>query len=102
MGVNEPKKDHIMADVDVAHHEDVARSHNTAVRSLDGIAYDLGGPMGIFRSPFVFGAALLASMGGFSFGTRIPVPLLSVSKATTRGQNFGPCLISNTPNSLFR
>jgi hypothetical protein len=32
------------------------------------IEYDNIGPTGIFRSPYVFGAALLASFGGFSFG----------------------------------
>jgi hypothetical protein len=32
------------------------------------ISYDREGIGGILRSPFVFGAALLASFGGFSFG----------------------------------
>jgi hypothetical protein len=30
--------------------------------------YDDEGPSGVFRSPYVLGAALLASLGGFSFG----------------------------------
>ena len=32
------------------------------------ITYDNNGISGIVRSPYVFGAALLASFGGFSFG----------------------------------
>ena len=32
------------------------------------LEYDTNGPAGILRSPYVFGAALLASFGGFSFG----------------------------------
>lgn len=32
------------------------------------VEYDNGGIGGIVRSPYVFGAALLASFGGFSFG----------------------------------
>lgn len=33
------------------------------------ISYDNNGIAGIIRSPYVFGAALLASFGGFSFTT---------------------------------
>lgn len=32
------------------------------------VTYDNEGIGGIIRSPYVFGAALLASFGGFSFG----------------------------------
>lgn len=32
------------------------------------VEYDNNGIAGIIRSPYVFGAAMLASMGGFSFG----------------------------------
>lgn len=40
------------------------------------VKYDEEGIGGIIRSPYVFGAALLASFGGFSFGygTRIEIP----------------------------
>ena len=34
----------------------------------DSVSYDNSGITGIIRSPYVFGAALLASFGGFSFG----------------------------------
>lgn len=40
------------------------------------VQYDNAGLGGILRSPYVFGAALLASFGGFSFGygkNRIPL-----------------------------
>lgn len=35
---------------------------------LDNVSYGPGGIRGIFASPYVFGAAFLASLGGFSFG----------------------------------
>jgi hypothetical protein len=34
----------------------------------ENLSYGQNGLGGILRSPYVFGAALLASMGGFSFG----------------------------------
>lgn len=34
----------------------------------DEVSYGKNGFMGIIESPFVFGAAMLASLGGFSFG----------------------------------
>lgn len=36
--------------------------------ALTDVSYDNKGISGIVRSPYVFGAALLASFGGFSFG----------------------------------
>jgi hypothetical protein len=46
----------------------------------DVIRYDDKGLSGILRSPYVFGAAALASLGGFSFGygktSFLPSPLL--------------------------
>lgn len=46
-------------------HVENGTSHDTGT---DGINYDNKGIAGIIRSPYVFGAALLASFGGFSFG----------------------------------
>ncbi|KAL2287743.1 hypothetical protein FJTKL_05099 [Diaporthe vaccinii] len=40
----------------------------THEQSTATISYDNKGISGITRSPYVFGAALLASFGGFSFG----------------------------------
>lgn len=52
-------------------HDEVAPTAAAA----ENIAYDRNGVRGIVRSPFVLGAALLASFGGFSFGYgRIPWP----------------------------
>lgn len=51
--------------------EDVQSSPNMAVSrdtEEETLAYGRTGVMGLFDSRFVFGAALLASMGGFSFG----------------------------------
>lgn len=49
----------------IEHHEDSSIPENL----LDTeITYDNNGLSGIIRSPYVFGAALLASFGGFSFG----------------------------------
>lgn len=48
----------------VEHHE-AQLHHGQPVSEID---YDNKGITGIVRSPYVFGAALLASFGGFSFG----------------------------------
>ncbi|OQV05166.1 hypothetical protein CLAIMM_09950 [Cladophialophora immunda] len=47
-------------------HEEFADLTNQVLHTE--LAYDKEGIGGILRSPFVFGAALLASFGGFSFG----------------------------------
>ncbi|EXJ72395.1 uncharacterized protein A1O5_04899 [Cladophialophora psammophila CBS 110553] len=47
-------------------HEEFADLTNQVLHT--DLAYDKEGIGGILRSPFVFGAALLASFGGFSFG----------------------------------
>jgi hypothetical protein len=52
---------------DVTHHEYVD-AHTPTQQLEPTLAYDNTGIMGIIRSPYVFGAALLASFGGFSFG----------------------------------
>lgn len=48
-------------------HEENPKSDAPEFEALD-ITYDNNGVKGILNSPFVFGAALLASFGGFSFG----------------------------------
>lgn len=50
------------------HNEYAAEQQNSTAALQEIINYDNSGPSGIFRSPYVFGAALLASFGGFSFG----------------------------------
>ncbi|KAF9693946.1 hypothetical protein EKO04_007741 [Ascochyta lentis] len=52
----------------VNEHNEYATGDSTSLNLQQIIAYDAGGPMGIVRSPYVFGAALLASFGGFPFG----------------------------------
>ena len=61
--VNTMKKETTMDE-----HKEYAQGDSASLNLHDTIAYDAGGPMGIVRSPYVFGAALLASFGGFSFG----------------------------------
>lgn len=36
--------------------------------AVEELSYGLRGMKAVFASPYVFGAALLASMGGFSYG----------------------------------
>lgn len=48
------------------HDEDGTDDHPNF--ALEEITYESNGPKGIFNSPFVCGAALLASFGGLSFG----------------------------------
>ncbi|THY25953.1 hexose carrier protein [Aureobasidium pullulans] len=52
------------------HHEYLETIHTADLpQNLAGdVAYGRDGFMGIIESPFVFGAAMLASLGGFSFG----------------------------------
>ncbi|KAF5654855.1 quinate transporter [Fusarium sp. NRRL 25303] len=61
-----PPKDHPQ----VENIEDpAASSNNSPVVFLDEeISYGKGGIRGVVQSPYIFGAAFLASMGGFSFG----------------------------------
>ncbi|KAK4501233.1 hypothetical protein PRZ48_007040 [Zasmidium cellare] len=55
---------------DVVHSETVARSHSTqsTPTDYDDISYGQNGIKGLLASPYVVGAAFLASLGGFSFG----------------------------------
>lgn len=51
--------------VDNVEHHEIQGSYSKSDPNID---YDINGISGIIRSPYVFGAALLASFGGFSFG----------------------------------
>lgn len=57
---------------DLTEHQERRPSHVEFGLSHDHMAahveYDNRGIAGVLRSPYVFGAAALASMGGFSFG----------------------------------
>lgn len=61
MAIGEGKAQHIENDLD---HVDT--TDPTAL--ADNVSYGPGGIKGIVSSPFVFGAAFIASLGGFSFG----------------------------------
>jgi len=51
------------------HLENTSSSTNNQLLLVeDDISYGASGFTGIFHSPYVFAAAFLASMGGFSFG----------------------------------
>ncbi|KAB2573822.1 Hexose transporter HXT10 [Lasiodiplodia theobromae] len=56
----------------VEHHEDMGVTPHDVPENFTALAEDIsygpGGIRGIIASPFVFGAAFLASLGGFSFG----------------------------------
>lgn len=60
------QKDYV-SDGEVAH-EEYAGDRRASLQLQTTLEYEHSGPMGIIRSPYVFGAALLASLGGFSFG----------------------------------
>lgn len=49
-------------------HDEFAGTIETPELATADITYDRNGIKGILRSPFVCGAAMLASFGGFSFG----------------------------------
>jgi hypothetical protein len=50
------------------HDETAAAIQGTVDHVLDPVSYGPGGLRGIYQSPYVFGTALLASLGGFSMG----------------------------------
>lgn len=54
------------------HTEDISGSPvhiaDAALNPTEQVAYGKTGVRGLISSPYIFGAALLASMGGFSFG----------------------------------
>ncbi|RYN79441.1 hypothetical protein AA0117_g3438 [Alternaria alternata] len=67
MEKNDPYDDMSKADADVARVENIEDNTMVVVNDAD-ISYGKNGIPGLIGSPYVFGAALLASLGGFSFG----------------------------------
>ena len=64
------KDDKILHDEDDGTIEDIniVPTADLPTKLADSVAYGPGGIRGVIQSPFVFGAAFLASLGGFSFG----------------------------------
>ncbi|KAF4966810.1 hypothetical protein FSARC_5555 [Fusarium sarcochroum] len=64
------KDDKIFHDEDDGTIEDIniVPTADLPTKLADNVAYGPGGIAGVIQSPFVFGAAFLASLGGFSFG----------------------------------
>jgi MFS family permease len=64
------KDDKVLHDEDDGTIEDIniVPTADLPTRLADSVAYGPGGIRGVIQSPFVFGAAFLASLGGFSFG----------------------------------
>lgn len=62
MAIGEAKSQHIENDLDVVNTADLPQA------LAENVSYGPGGIKGIISSPYVFGAAFLASLGGFSFG----------------------------------
>lgn len=57
------------SDLDIERHEHLNDvSPPSDVAAVENVSYGPSGLKGLFTSPYVFGAAILASMGGFSFG----------------------------------
>lgn len=54
--------------VSVDHEEHTTKTVETPELATVDVTYDSSGIKGLLHSPFVCGAALLASFGGFSFG----------------------------------
>ena len=67
MEKSDPYDDMSKADADVARVENIEDNTMVVVNDAD-ISYGKNGIPGLIGSPYVFGAALLASLGGFSFG----------------------------------
>lgn len=54
---------------DIEHHEDAAiKSEEITDILIENVSYGPNGIRGLISSPYVLGAAFLASLGGFSFG----------------------------------
>lgn len=51
-----------------AHHEEITGGGSEVVQLAEHVSYGKSGIHGLFASPYVFGAAFLASLGGASFG----------------------------------
>ncbi|KAK5080296.1 hypothetical protein LTR70_008739 [Exophiala xenobiotica] len=65
----------------------------------DNVAYGPGGIKGIVSSPFVFGAAFIASLGGFSFGYDQGV--ISIINVMPQFHDRYPEVSPSTPGSGF-
>lgn len=52
----------------VSMREEVVSKEDMPALDAEEVHYGYSGMRGILKSPYVFGAALLASMGGFSYG----------------------------------
>ncbi|KAJ5633629.1 hypothetical protein N7528_001471 [Penicillium herquei] len=79
-------------------HDEHADDDAPQFEALD-ISYDNNGIKGILNSPFVFGAALLASFGGFSFGYDQGV--ISLILVMPQFTDQFPEIASSSPNSGF-
>lgn len=82
-------------DVETYHQENVA---DEAVLA-DHVSYGSSGIKGLLSSPYVFGAALLASLGGFSFGYDQGV--ISVINVMSQFHARYPQTDPNTPGHGF-
>lgn len=69
-GWSDSQADPVAPEKSELEHIEITDKHTSEVSSLDyeNLAYGKNGVAGIVTSPFVFGVACLASMGGFSFG----------------------------------
>jgi len=65
----------------------------------DNVAYGPGGIKGIVSSPFIFGAAFIASLGGFSFGYDQGV--ISIINVMPQFHDRYPEVSPSTPGSGF-
>lgn len=54
--------------VSAQHDENITTDEAPVMHIAEHVSYGPNGLRGIFSSPYVFGAAFLASLGGFSFG----------------------------------
>lgn len=63
------------------------------------VEYDDQGIAGILRSPYVFGAAALASMGGFSFGYGTVIPQNDIEFSLTI--NRSGCHLSHSRHATI-
>lgn len=69
MGSDEKHGDtHVEKAYSTQDEQDIQRRASDVLLNHENLSYGSSGLKGIIESPYVFAAALLASMGGFSFG----------------------------------
>lgn len=72
MDLSDSGKEKYLSDGHIQHAEHAVSSHiqidDAFLNPAEHVAYGKTGVRGLIGSPYIFGAALLASMGGFSFG----------------------------------